>query len=629
MDRNHKRIGYLIAVVAAVVVLLFRLALRDALAEQARLLPFILPVIAAAWWGGLGPGLWATAVALLLGVFFIVPPDNSLRIETLADGLNAAIFVVVGVTVSYLCEELHVSRSRETEKQFRTLADSIPQLVWMARPDGSRFWFNQRSQEYTGATSVELAGSGWQSFVDLAQLPQVLDSWQSAVDSGASWEATYPIRRNDGQMRWHLARAVPVRNEAGTIVCWFGTTTDIEDRIEAEDALKGADARKDQFLALLAHELRNPLAPISNALQLWPSVANDKAEMERLRLLMTRQVGQLVRLIDDLMDVSRITHGKITLRRGPVDVNQAVRNALEAAQPLITTFNHRLTVTLLDEPATVDADAARLTQIFSNLLNNAAKYTSRQGEISISVDRHNDQVVVRVRDNGPGVAAHELTEIFKPFRQIEGTLTRSQGGLGIGLMLAKQLVELHGGAIEVRSDGLGKGSEFVVSLPVLNHAEVTSKDDDARRTPALTTGLGHHRVLVVDDLFESADTLAKLLHTLGQEASAVSSGAAALEWALANDPDVVFLDIAMPEVDGYEVARRMRRLPQLHDIVLVALTGFGQPGDRARAFEAGFDFYLTKPTNIDALQGLLRKLPAESNLPQRTRANVFADQVFT
>lgn len=618
MNRPQRRFGYFVAIVACTVVLLVRMALNEALAEQARLLPFIVAVMAAAWWGGFRPGILATALGAFFGILFILPPSTSLAIETLADGLNAAIFVFIGVTISILCEALHRSQRRETERQFHTLADSIAQLVWMARPDGNRFWFNQRWYEYTGKTLEDLSGTGWQSVCDQAELPRALESWQAALASGEPWEETYPLRRKDGQLRWHLARAVAVRDERGQVSCWFGTSTDIQDRIETEQALKDADARKDQFLATLAHELRNPLSPISNALQLWPRVANDKAEMEHLRAVITRQVKQLIRLIDDLMDFSRIVRGKSKLRRQAVDVAALIRDAVEAVQPLITTMSHRLTVEVPDQPVFVNGDVARLTQVFSNILNNAAKYTPRNGAVRVLVERDGNQAVIRVRDNGLGIPSQLLGAIFEAFRQVDSTLDRSQGGLGIGLTLARQFVELHGGTIEAHSAGSGRGSEFVVRLPAL--ADVP--DPVPTGVPAVAAKRGRaplprrqvaavrHRILVVDDLKESAETLASILTWMGHDAVALNEGPAAIDWILVNHPDLVFLDIAMPGLDGYEVARRLRQHPELRATVLVALTGYGQQEDRRRAFEAGFDFHLIKPMDITALEELLLKLPA-------------------
>jgi len=624
MNRPQRRFGYLVAVVACTIVLLARVALNEALAEQARLLPFIVAVMAAAWWGGLRPGILATILGAFFGILFILPPSTSLVIETLADALNAAIFIFIGVTISILCEALHRSQRRETERQFRTLADSIAQLVWMARPDGNRFWFNQRWYDYTGKSLEELTGTGWQSVCDPTELPRALESWRAALASGEPWEETYPLRRKDGQLRWHLARAVAVRDEHGHVSCWFGTSTDIQDRIETEQALKDADARKDQFLATLAHELRNPLSPISNALQLWPRVANDPAEMDHLRAVISRQVKQLIRLIDDLMDFSRIARGKSKLRRQAVDVAALIRDAVEAVQPLISTMSHRFSVEVPDQPVFVNGDAARLTQVFSNILNNAAKYTPRDGAVRVLVERDGDRAVIRVRDNGLGIPPQLLGAIFEAFRQVDSTLDRSQGGLGIGLTLARQFVELHGGTIEAHSAGVGQGSEFVVRLPALASVPdlvptgvpaVAARDGRAPR-PRRQVAEVRHRVLVVDDLTESAETLASILKWMGHDAVALNEGPAAIDWILANHPDLVFLDIAMPGLDGYVVARRLRQHPELRATVLVALTGYGQQEDRRRALEAGFDFHLIKPMDIAALEDLLLKLPAGMELTE-------------
>ena len=316
MNRFDKRVGYAVAIVACTIVLLIRMAHQrhpgrasspDAVRDRRDGRGLVGRIGAAAF--------WPRCSAPFLGILFIVPPANSLEIVSIADAVNAAIFVFLGFTISFLCDALHRARRSEAEKQFHTLADTIAQLVWMARPDGYRFWFNQRWYDYSGLTLEQLQGDGWQKVCDTSDLPRVLRSWHAALAKGVPWEETYPLRRHDGQMRWHLARAVPVRDARGDIECWFGTSTDIQDRIEIEQTLKDADLRKNQFLATLAHELRNPLSPISNSLQLWPRVENDKEALEQVRSVIERQLQQLVRLIDDLMDLSRISSGKISLRR--------------------------------------------------------------------------------------------------------------------------------------------------------------------------------------------------------------------------------------------------------------------------------------------------------------------------
>jgi PAS domain S-box-containing protein len=614
MSPYQRRLGYLVAVLATVGVLLSRLALSNELAEQARMLPFVIAVMAAAWVGGLRPGLLATFLGTFLGILYIVPPSDSLEIQTLADGLNAAIFVFIGVTISILIEALHTARRNEGERQFHTLADSVAQLVWIARPDGGRFWFNQRWYEYTGTTLEQVEGSGWQSLCDPAELPRVRASWNAALASNTPWEETYALRRKDGQMRWFLARAVPVKNSDGDITRWFGTSTDIHDRIETEKALQEADQRKDRYLATLAHELRNPLSPISAALQLWPRVAKDPMEMEHLRAVIARQMKQLVRLVDDLLDVARISQGKITLRPRVVDMLGLVRESIDAVQPQIAAAGHQLTVSLPAEPIYVNGDSARITQVFSNILNNAMKYTVRKGIIDVTLSRQDGQVVVSIRDNGPGIPRPMLTRIFEAFYQVDRTIDSAQGGLGIGLTLCKELVALHGGEIAAYSAGPGQGSEFVVKLPAV--AAPTPGKNGSRTLPNHTDKLPRRRILVVDDIEDCADTLAQLLRAHGQDAASVHDGAAAMEWVLENHPDVVLLDVAMPGLDGYEVARRLREHPELDATVLIALTGYGQPDDRRRAWVGGFNFHLTKPVQWAALESILLRLPERRAMTQ-------------
>lgn len=610
MHRKSQRTGYLIAVLGCFSVLFMRMASEDYLGQQARLMPFVLAVMASAWWGGLGPGILATFLGFLLGIYYIVPPADSFEIVTIEDGVNAILFVLIGLAISYLCAQLHQARRKEVEQTFRSLADSIPQLVWMAEPDGRRTWFNQRWYDFSGATYAEVQGSGWQNFCDPRELPRVLKSWQAALANGKTWEETYQLRRKDGQFRWHLARAVPVRDTSGMITRWFGTSTDIHDRIEIEQSLKDADARKDQFLATLAHELRNPLSPISNAIQLWPRVAHDPAEMEHLRTVMSRQVKQMIRLIDDLMDLSRITRGKISLHCETVDLCSLIAQASEVVQPLIEIAQHKLKIETPEEPIFVHGDLTRLTQVFANILNNAAKYTSPRGIIKVHAETQGNQAIIKFCDNGAGIPANQLTSIFEAFRQVDRTLDSSQGGLGIGLTLAKQLVEMHRGTIVAHSDGPDCGSEFVITLPVVAKPRCHSSITDSASVPCLCV---RYNILVVDDLRESADTLAKLLCAIGQNATPLYDGASAIDWILTHHQDVVLLDIAMPGLDGYAIARRLREHTELRDTMLIALTGFGQPRDRKLALAAGFNEHLIKPVSLEKLEQVLGKLTQNKN----------------
>ncbi|HEY7315814.1 MAG TPA: response regulator [Gemmataceae bacterium] len=498
---------------------------------------------------------------------------------------------------------------RDREEQFHTLADSIPQLAWMARPDGHIFWYNRRWYEYTGTTPAQMVGWGWQSVHDPAELPRVLAKYKDAIASGEPWEDTFPLRRHDGQMRWHLSRALPVRDDQGRIVRWFGTNTDITDRIEMEAALKRSDRRKDEFLAMLAHELRNPLAPIRNAAQVLNLLVVNDPKLRRTCEMIDRQVGHLARLVDDLLDVSRITSGKIKLQKEAVELTAILARAVETSRPLIDARRQELTVTLPPETIPVEADATRLAQVVSNLLNNAAKYTPEGGRIRLTVEKADREAVLRVCDSGVGIPGDLLPQIFDLFTQGDRSLARSEGGLGIGLTLVKSLVEMHGGRVEAKSDGAGRGSEFAVYLPTLPSADRGGRSAESSSGPrsVLRDPQSKSRLLVVDDNADAAESLSMILRASGHQVRTAYDGPTALRAAAEFQPDVVLLDIGLPQMDGYEVARRLRGEVGLKDARLVALTGYGQEEDRRRAQEAGFDEHLTKPTDLTVLQNLLTK----------------------
>jgi PAS domain S-box-containing protein len=368
-------------------------------------------------------------------------------------------------------------------------------------------------------------------------------------------------------------------------------------------ALRDADRRKDEFLALLGHELRNPLAPTSNALHLLKLPQADIAIKDQAREMLERQVEHMVRLVDDLLDVSRIMRGKVELRREPIELAAVVARAVETVQPVIEAEGHELVLAPASEPLWIYGDLLRLAQVVANLLNNAAKYTERGGRIMLSTAREDGQAVVRVHDTGIGLSRDMLGRIFEMFFQVERRTKEAHGGLGIGLSLVRGLVESHGGRVEAHSEGLGKGSEFVVRLPLLPNEK---GDHDAKSERQNTDGrLVPRRVLVVDDNVDAADSLAMLLRLAGQDVVVAYDGPAALEHAQANPPAVAFVDLGMPRMDGYELARLFRTHPALKDVVLVALTGWGQPEDRQRTKETGFDHHLVKPVEAATLRRLL------------------------
>jgi signal transduction histidine kinase len=364
--------------------------------------------------------------------------------------------------------------------------------------------------------------------------------------------------------------------------------------------LAEADRRKDEFLAMLAHELRNPLAPVRNGLQILRLAGTNPQVVAQTRDMIDRQVQHLARLVDDLMDVSRISRGRIELRKQPVDLAEVAGRAVEEARPLIESRKHRLTVAHRSGPARVSADPVRLTQVVANLLNNAAKYTDEGGEITLTVERDGEHAIVRVRDSGVGISPEMLSRVFELFTQVDSTLDRAQGGLGIGLTLVRSLVEMHGGLVEVSSEGVGRGSEFVVRLPAIADGQRSVPVESADDGPVVP-----RRVLVVDDNEDSADSLATLLQLGGHEVETAHNGLRALEAAGAFSPEVVLLDIGLPGMSGFEVARALRERRDTRDALIVAMTGYGQETDRERSRDAGFDFHLVKPLDPKDLRRLL------------------------
>jgi two-component system CheB/CheR fusion protein len=424
--------------------------------------------------------------------------------------------------------------------------------------------------------------------------------WAEALVTGEPVELEYRLRAADGSYQWFLSRAVPLIDEAGRVGKWFGTSTNIERQKQAETALREADRQKNHFLAMLAHELRNPLAPVLHAVEILRLRGPEDPVVRQQRDVIERQIRQMKRLLDDLLDVARITRGTMQLVKAPLDLRTVLDQAVETSRPILDAKQHGLTVVGPAEPLPLEGDGIRLTQVLTNLLNNAAKYTDPGGHVWLTAAADGGTVVVRVRDTGVGMGPELLARAFDLFAQGDQSLDRSQGGLGIGLTLVKRLVELHGGTVAAHSDGPGKGCEFTVRLPLQTAAAPVAEPSRPAATPVKP-----RRILVVDDNADAAESLALVLRLWQHEAATAHDGPAALKLAETFRPEVVFLDIGLPRMNGYQVARELRKLRGLEKVLLVAMTGYGQDEDRRRAREAGFDHHLVKPVDMGAVEGIL------------------------
>lgn len=489
---------------------------------------------------------------------------------------------------------------RESEARFRELADAMPQIVFTARADGITDYFNRKWYDMTGLPAGSTDDAVWTSRLHPEDRENTLQQWYRSVQKGEPYQIEYRFNFPDRGYRWHLGRALPVRNAAGEVTRWYGTCTDIHDLRVAQEALRQADRRKDEFLATLAHELRNPLAPIRSAIQLLQLQSPANTRLAHAGAIIDRQTEVMVRLVDDLLDLSRITRGRITLQRAPLELKDVLASAIDGSRTSIEANRHELVVSTPPEPIIIDGDSTRLAQIFSNLLNNAAKYTQPSGRIEVRVTRNAREAVVSVRDNGIGIPADMLDAIFEMFTQVASSLERAHGGLGIGLTLARQLTEMHGGRVEARSGGPGCGSEFIVTLPIVDRGHVAESSH-----LSMPSDGDRRRVLIADDNVDAANMLSYLLELSGFQIRTAADGLEAVKAFEEYQPEVVLLDIGMPGLNGYEVAAAIRSQPRGKRVLLVAVSGWGQESDRRAAFAAGFDHHLTKPVDFQTLQTTL------------------------
>ncbi|HEY5102792.1 MAG TPA: ATP-binding protein [Steroidobacteraceae bacterium] len=565
-------------------------------------LPFVMAIVLAAWAGGLSPGLVATAVGFGV-VYFSIQRRIGTGYPFERGALTLFFFATLGVMISALCDMLHRYR-REAARQAR-FCEEAHDAIFAWELGGPVLYWNRGADELYGFVRASAFSATTHPLLG-AENRAVFEDVKATLLRTGQWSGELTHRTSDGREVRVESRMRLIRDGAELTV--VEADRDVTERMQTLTALREADRRKDEFLATLAHEIRNPLAPIRNELEIM-RVARGNAEIiEHSRAVMERQLAHLVHLVDDLMDVSRITRGKLELRREKLSLDSALQAALETSRPLIEAAHHELVLDFPKEPLYVLGDLTRLAQIFSNLLNNAAKYTPPGGNIKLTATRINGEAVIEVRDSGVGIAAEALPDIFEMFAQANRERGLAHGGLGIGLALVHGLTEMHGGVVQAESDGAGLGSMFTVRLPALEVDEPHTANAPLQGADAPVL---RRRILVADDNRDAAESLAMLLTMLGHEVRAAHDGAEAVAEADEFRPDLILMDVGMPKLDGLQAATQIRSLPWGAAPVIVALTGWGQEADRKRSKDAGCDEHLVKPLDLERLTALLAQLTAK------------------
>ena len=490
-------------------------------------------------------------------------------------------------------------RTRQRD-DMELLSEAIPQLAWIADPDGAIYWFNQRWYEYTGSTLAQMTGWGWTEVQHPDQVAEVTARYKQALAFGQIWEDTSQLRGKDGSYRWFLARAMPVRDSEGEVTRWFGTNTDITEQRKTEFDLLLASRRVTDFIGILSHELRNPLGPIRTSLAILLAEADRSIRHGEAVSVIARQVDHLGRLVDDLLDVTRISHDKIELKRSAVDLAAIGATTAEDYRFLFVSRGIELSIERPGQPIWVNADPLRITQVIGNLLHNAARFTLQGGRVALEVTDTTDPHLI-VRDNGIGVEAEHLPELFEPFNQSSRSRTYTQGGLGIGLSVVKSLIELQGGTVRASSGGIGQGFEVTITLP-------------RSPAPAPETAQTRHpwqkrprSILLIEDNRDAAETLGMFLQMDGHAVRIAFDGEEGVRKAIEQAPEIVICDLGLPLLDGFGVARALRLRSELAGTFLVALSGFAQAHDKEQALAAGFDVHLAKPADLDELQQVVAR----------------------
>jgi two-component system CheB/CheR fusion protein len=629
---------YAVAVAAAGASLAVREAIAAWIGSPGVYVAFYPAVVLAATVGGLGPGLVATALSAVASVVWALPPHGAIGPLSPTDAAGLALFVAGGAFTAILAHHYHAAERqlaelerraalRDAEERLRaTAAESLQnraqlRAVFESMRDGVVVFdmtgrvvlVNEAEARISGYATAEEMKRDVGHFLSVFELwgpdGRVLpaDAWPIArvLRGETISEVELRGRRRDTGQEWIFTfSGAPVLDERGEQVLGLVVTRDSTARRAAEEALRDADRRKDEFLGVLSHELRNPLAPIRNSLHVLDRAAPGSEHGRRARSVIGRQVQHLARLVDDLLDVTRISRGKVQLLLVRLELWDLVARTVEDHRHLLLDRGIELLVDPPGRPLYVSGDATRLAQLVGNLLQNAAKFTPAGGRVTVSLREEEGRAVLRVRDTGAGIAPDMLGRIFQPFTQADRTLDRSAGGLGLGLALVRGLAELHGGDVAAASEGVGRGAELTVRLPLAPPPEETAPPPRLKLVrPSV------RRVLVIEDNVDAAESLKAALELAGHSVSVAFTGPEGLERARALSPDVVLCDIGLPGLDGYGVARALRADPALHGLPLFALTGYALAEDQRRAAEAGFDRHLAKPADLELLQRLLAELP--------------------
>jgi PAS domain S-box-containing protein len=506
----------------------------------------------------------------------------------------------VGSVVDITERKAQEEALRQSEKLYRAIGEALDYGIWICDADGRNRYVSESFLRLVGLSQDECSLYGWVGSLHPDEAKETFTAWRECVRTGGIWNQTRRFKGIDGEYHSILSRALPVRDEQGQIICWAGINLDVS---REAAALREADRRKDDFLALLSHELRNPLAPIRSALELLKLQTPTSPPQARSIGVIDRQLGNLIRLVDDLLDLSRITSGKLELRLETVALQDVIATALDAARPQLDAAEHTLALELPTMPILLHADRVRMVQMLVNLLNNSAKYTPRQGRIKVCAEVSGAELNIRVQDNGVGIAAEAMQTIFNRYAQLDVSRARAGGGLGIGLALVKALAEMHTGHVSAQSQGEGKGSTFTITLPL--HPSMSPSAQPSAAEAPVSDGAGARRVLIADDNPDAAQTLAMLLDLMGHSTRVVSDGLEAIDAVQSFAPDFVFMDIGMPKLDGIEATRRIRELGLPQQPRIFAVSGWGQPGDFELSQAAGMDYHVVKPITMQTLQALI------------------------